>query len=70
MGSLLALSLFAFRIPGVYLSYVYIEDDNEFSYDNAMLLVVLMTLPIGFYATYYSIGNLLFRKEFTASPDK
>eukprot|EP01031_Cornospumella_fuschlensis_P032399 gene32399-39179_t len=69
MGSLLALSLFAFRIPGVFLSYVYIEDDKEFSYDNAMLLVVLMILPIGFYATYYSIGYLLFRKEFTASPD-
>ncbi|RYG64216.1 hypothetical protein EON64_14425 [archaeon] len=77
-GILLSCSLFLFRIPGIYYSYPSLNNygDDElknpslFTYNNAMLLVVLMILPIGFFTLYYSVAYMLFRKEFTASPGK
>lgn len=76
IGVALASSLFLARIPAIYYNYPslnnYSDDglDNSslFSYNNAMLLVVLMILPIAFYASYVTVGYMLFRKEFTASP--
>lgn len=71
LGFLLSVSLFAFRIPAIYYAYDKLSaSDAVVSYDNTSLLIVLTILPIAFYSSYWSIGYMLFRKEFTASPGK
>jgi hypothetical protein len=73
LGALLASSLFLARIPALYYSYPRLNDysgASVCSYDNASLLVVLMIVPIASYTSYWAIGYMLFRREFTASPGK
>jgi hypothetical protein len=74
LGIFLACSLFLVRIPALYLRYSALNNHASpqatslLTYNNAMLLVVLMILPIAFYALYWSVAYMLFRREFTASP--
>ena len=71
LGGLLSINMVCARIPALYYHANEFESgdtDNKWSYDNAMLMVQLTIAPIFFYAMYWSISLMLFRKEFTASP--
>lgn len=72
MSVLLGASLLVARIPALYLHYSSLEGNSSggglYLYDNAMLIVVLSLLPIGFFAFFWTTAYMVFRKEFTASP--
>lgn len=76
LGGLFVFSLLAVRLPSLYFAYSDIsnddaqddQNDNGWSYDTAMLFVILSVIPIGLYAFYWTVAYMLFRKEFTASP--
>lgn len=72
---LMAVNLFAARLPAIYYHYSSLAVNNNnpdilWTYDNAMLIVILSVLPIGCAGMFWSIAFLLFRKEFTACPGK
>lgn len=71
LGSLLSINMVAARLPALYRSAHLMESpeaDSRWTYDNAMLLIQLMIIPIAAYGSYWSVSLMLFRKEFTASP--
>lgn len=72
IGILLFISLFIARIPGLFLNSDNMEESGSgeiYTYDNSLLLVSISFTPIAFYSLYWAYGYMLFRKEFTASPD-
>ncbi len=62
-------SLLFARIPGIYYHYCDLSETGD-DYSEALLCVSLAVIPIAFYNLYWSTGYMLFRKEFTAVPNK
>ena len=72
---LLAVNMYAGRLPALYYTYNKMLVRNEvltgwLNYDNVLLIVSFSVLPIAFAAMYWSISFMLFRREFTACPGK
>lgn len=67
----MATSLLGARIPAIYYNYTDMAASGVlWTYNNALLCVSLSILPITLYSYYWSLGYMLFRKEFTAVPGK
>ena len=72
---LLAINMYAGRLPAIYYAYspLYANDEiltGWLNYDNVLLIVSFSVLPIAFAAMYWSVSFMLFRREFTACPGK
>jgi hypothetical protein len=47
------------------------EDEEEsWTYTNAMLIVLFSIIPISTYALFWAVCNMLFHSEFTSCPEK
>lgn len=73
LSILLGASLMGARLPAMYYHYnnmTGLPEDDAYTYDNAMLLVVFTIVPLACFGNYWAIAYMLFRREFTAAPGK
>jgi hypothetical protein len=63
---LLGCNLFLARIPMLYYNYNNFSDDD--SYANALFSLSLSVVVIAAFSMYWYLSNMMFHKEFTASP--
>lgn len=68
----MVVSLLFVRIPALYYNYSSMASDDTvmWTFENGLLLISLSLVPMVLYSMYWSLGYMLFRKEFTAAPGK
>ena len=75
-SSLLMFSMYAFRLPALYMSFnqltaLHAQDPSSgLTYYDALFIIQISTVTIACNALFWSVACLLFNADFTACPDK
>ncbi len=67
------LNLFVARVPLIFYSYARLSGDDDakiWTYDDALLAVNLSVVTFILGGIFWSLSYMMFRREFTACPDK